>query len=127
MEKLFGKWPEISTTAVNDTIRHIEEQEAINPVLQERFYRIIDHIRTSVKTHEFGRILNETENSIMHTKISKIQFDGSDSCVITFNDRPKDDDFEFEWDIDHNPYSANDIYEVRIESDGNKSSTSNTK
>ncbi len=118
MEKLFGKWPETSTPVVNDTVRHIEEQEHIDPMLQKRFHRVIDHIRTSLKTHKFGKILSETENSVMHTKISKIQFDGNDSCVITFNDRPQDDEFELEWDIDHNPQLAHDIYEVTIEVDG---------
>jgi hypothetical protein len=32
----------------------------------------------------------------MHTKISKIKFDDDGACVITFNDRPQDDDFEVE-------------------------------
>lgn len=122
MNLLFGKGPEHNnSTKEISHIDKLKQQEGIDSKLQQRFHRVIEHIRAGVDTHTFGHILSQTDNSVMHTKISKIEFRNSKDgrmCVITFNDRPEEDDFTIEADIDNNPESANDIYNVKILADG---------
>lgn len=122
MDFLFGKSPDQQSTApvvwgsVSPNL--IEE---VDITLEDRIKKIVSIIWWSIKLeNERGKIVAQAHNSIIDTTISKIQYDGTNgnACLITFNDRPWDDDFEVEWDMDHNPDSVNDVYAVKIHQSG---------
>lgn len=87
--------------------------------LEDRIKIIINHIWKAIKEEWWnGVIINQNHNSVINTTISKIEFKWAhDMCVVTFNDRVDDDDFEIEWDMDHDPSSLNDVYAVRVHTD----------
>ena len=125
MEKLFGKSPNMNTENIVDLVSQQNTPEVstsilieeMDPILEWRIKTIVAHIWTSMKPGSgIGKIIEQTHNTVINTIVSKIEFKwtNQDSCLITFNDRIDDDDFEVEWDMDHNPDSVNDVYAVRV-------------
>jgi hypothetical protein len=127
MKRLFGEWPK--PQAVNNNLQWSSSQETstsvlieeMDPILEWRIKAIVTHLWESMKPDSgVGKIIEQTHNSIINTTVSKIEFRwvNQDACLVIFNDRIGDDDFEVEWDMDHSSGTENDVYAVRIHESG---------